>query len=114
MGAALAAEPCYLVQRLDGKTGAVTMERVCGTPDGEVIVVGKAGTSGGQTGVLGATAADVLAVDPTWLPAGRVGHAFRCAPDPDRPGQLNAGSNEECCCPAPKTPACAKVVYSCR
>lgn len=114
-----ATDPCYLVQRLH-TDGSVSLERVCGEVteateteiEPDVIVVGSAGTRGlaSTEGVLGATAADV---DPQWLPGGRVGTAFRCALDPDRPGFLNAASNEECCCPDPKTPACTTVVYAC-
>ena len=113
-----ATDPCYLV--LKGAT-VTELHRVCGEVDGgdstepDTIVVGPAGPRGlvSVEGKLGSTAADVMARNPEYLPGGRVGIAFRCGPDPDRPGFLNAESNEECCCPKPKTPACSAVSYAC-
>lgn len=113
IGAAIASstDPCYLVQRLTESGAAVELKRLCGEPPDDVIVVGPAGTR--RLLAFEGTWKTAGEVDSEYLPSGRVGIAYRCGPDPDRPGQLNAASNGECCCPTPKTPACAKVVYSC-
>lgn len=102
------------------KDGEVVLYVACGEGDAtadaplpDTIVLGPCGTRGlASTGVgLAGATADALRSTGRW--SGSVGVAFRCGPDPDRPGMLNSDTNESCCCPAPKTPACSAVAYSC-
>ena len=85
--------------------GAIMHLIVCGSaPDGggtsipDALVLAPAGTRGLiglGTGSVGSTGAEVRQNS-----SGRVTttirHSFRCAPDPERPGKLNAACNSEC------------------
>lgn len=95
-------DACLLVQ--SSRNGEVVHTVLCGPADGgpaippDSIVIGPAGTRGLiglGTGDVGKTADEVTARS-SGRHAGRIGHSFRCAPDPDRPGKLNAACNSEC------------------
>lgn len=125
VGAGAAADPCVLVQVMrSGRNvaelaalgygpaalalagvpaaqGTVVHVVLCGDEQAasltDAIVIGPAGTRSTGVGLVGQTAAEVQASG-KW--PGRIGSAFRCAPDPDNPGALNAACNSECACGA--------------
>lgn len=82
--------------------GAVLHVVLCGDeraaipllPDAQII--GPAGTRGLTSDGVGVAGQTTTEVDATGRWSGPIGVAYRCAPDPDRPGHLNAACNSEC------------------